>query len=96
MQNGLKPSLTPVIANYFLGYDLKGDFQLKVFCHWERSIFLYCGALSVPVWSATSNCVHLGVPRVSLWSGTNYFLHLLQLGTCIARKLTGFYMTGTI
>ena len=96
MQNDLKPSLKPVIANHFLGFNLNGSFPLKRLYHWERSMFLYGGASSVPIWSTTSNCVHLGAPRVSLWSGTNKFLHLLQLGTCIARKLTGFYMIENI
>ena len=96
MQNDLKPSLKPVIANYFLGFNLNGSFQLKRLYHWERSMFLYCGASSVPIWSTTSNCVHRGALSVSLWSGTNKFLYLLQLGICKARKLTGFYMIGNI
>ena len=54
MQNDLKPSLKPVIPNHFFDFNLDGSFHLKRFYHWECSMFLYCGASTVPIWSGTS------------------------------------------
>ena len=59
MRNELKPRLKPVIANYFFGFNRSRSFHLKRFYHWEHSIFLYCGASCVSIWSRTSNCLPL-------------------------------------
>ena len=75
MHDDLNPSLKLVIANRFLGFNLNGNFHLKKFYHWGRSMFLYFGASSVPILSRTSNFFHLGPSSVSVSSGTNNLLH---------------------